>query len=406
MKTIMIIGAGEAQVPLIEAARKERYRTVVCDFNPSAPGVPLADEFCNVSTKDRDGLLNIATSRNIDGVVANSEYAMCDVAHITNKLGLVGNPESAIETLSSKSGFRELQKRAGLFAPKSLRGEEIERLLTGEGLLPFPIVIKPDKSSGTRGTTTLSDPTDLGALRRSVDACSKISRNGKVTVEEYIPMPAPVAIEGEVFVHHGEILWDGLFLTIRSRRAIAIPMTYVFPLQEEEGKVKALKEALATALRAAGVLHGEYNVEAYITGAGEPFIIEINPRQGGNDLPKYVQEHCGIDLYRLLVTTSVGNDIYWDSLRQLGRERHLLVHHMLYPRDAGLFRGIRISDQIASNVYRTKLEVEPGAMLAGTIDASSSIGYVDLSFASTDEQLRAALSIEELIRIEVECFGH
>jgi len=37
MKTIMIIGAGEAQVPLIEAARKECYHTIVCDINPRAP---------------------------------------------------------------------------------------------------------------------------------------------------------------------------------------------------------------------------------------------------------------------------------------------------------------------------------------------------------------------------------
>ena len=37
MKTIMIIGAGEAQMPLIEAASKERYHTVVCDINPQAP---------------------------------------------------------------------------------------------------------------------------------------------------------------------------------------------------------------------------------------------------------------------------------------------------------------------------------------------------------------------------------
>ena len=42
MKTILIIGAGKAQVPLIRAAKKENYRTVVCDIDPNAPGVSLA----------------------------------------------------------------------------------------------------------------------------------------------------------------------------------------------------------------------------------------------------------------------------------------------------------------------------------------------------------------------------
>ena len=103
MKTIMIIGAGKSQMPLIEAAKKEGYRTVVCDLNPEAPGVREADTFRRVSTKDRDGLFETARREKIDGIAANSEYAMCDAAFISSALGLVGNPEDAIKILSSKS---------------------------------------------------------------------------------------------------------------------------------------------------------------------------------------------------------------------------------------------------------------------------------------------------------------
>ena len=98
MKTIMVIGAGKAQVPLIEAAKKEGYHTVVCDLNPDAPGVALADEYCKVSTKDRDGLYRTAREKKIDGIVANSEYAMCDIAAISSVLGLVGKRETHAHT--------------------------------------------------------------------------------------------------------------------------------------------------------------------------------------------------------------------------------------------------------------------------------------------------------------------
>ena len=70
MKTIMIIGAGRPQVPLIEASKKEGYHTIVCDSDSNAPGVPLADEYFNVSTKDRSGLLKTAVKNKIDGIVA------------------------------------------------------------------------------------------------------------------------------------------------------------------------------------------------------------------------------------------------------------------------------------------------------------------------------------------------
>ena len=97
MKTIMIIGAGQTQVPLIQAARRENYYTIVCDADPNAPGVPLVNEYHKVSTKDRDGLLKVAIDKKINGIIANSDYAMCDVAYLANTLGLVGNPENAIK---------------------------------------------------------------------------------------------------------------------------------------------------------------------------------------------------------------------------------------------------------------------------------------------------------------------
>ena len=383
MKTIMVIGAGKTQVPLIEAAKKEGYHTVVCDLNSDAPGVALADEYCKISTKDRNGLFRTAQEKKIDGILANSEYAMCDVAFISQELGLVGNPEEAIAILSSKSKFRILQKQIGLFAPK-----------VGNGF-SFPVIIKPDMNSGTRGTAVANTEAEVEA---AVESCEKISRNGKAIVEEYIPIDPETVIEGEIFVHNGDILWDGLFRSIRSKEAPMIPMTYVFPLDEK--RVQELKVALEKAFQAAGVLHGEYNIEAYFVD-DKPFIIEINPRQGGNDLPRYVQEHCGIDYYKLLVCTSVGDDEYWESRHNYQRENRYLIHHMIYPHADGTFKGIRIDDSILDCVCHTHLDVDIGSIIKKASDGSCDIGYVDLDFPNSVEQMRVAMQIEDLIQIEI-----
>ena len=400
MKTIMIIGAGISQVPLLKAAKREGYHTVVCDIDPKASGVGLADEYCKVSTKDRFALYEVAKNKHIDGVVANSEYAMCDVAYIANTMGLVGNSESAVSILSSKSKFRELQKKAGLFAPDYVCGDSIE-ILKG-GALNFPVIIKPDQSSGTRGTVMVRASDEYHMIKRNVMACAKISRNARVVVEEYVPEPERITVEGEIFVHKGEILWDGLFSTIRSETAAMIPMTYVFPLYEEEKRVIKLKEALRKAFCAANIVHGEYNIELYFTDNEEPFIIEINPRQGGNELPRYVQEHCGIDYYRLLVTTSMGDDAYWDSLKNFKRENNYITHHVLYPRAKGRFKGLRIDGSLLDRVFNTQLDSNVGEQVQNTVDGSSSIGYVDLAFSDVEEQMKVSSHLEELIKIEIE----
>lgn len=392
MKTIMIIGAGKVQVPLIEAAKRESYYTIACDWNPEAPGVLLADEFCRVSTKDRAGLYKTAKEKKIDGVVANSEYAMCDVAFISSELGLVGNPESAIAVLSSKSKFRELQKQIGLFAPKVVDIGELDSL-------SYPLIIKPDMNSGTRGTTIVKDESESDKLRAAIEICSSLSRNGRAIVEEYIPISPETVIEGEIFIHNGRVLWDGLFRSIRSEMAPMIPMTYVFPLVEE--RANTLQDALKEALFVAGVQHGEYNIEACFVN-DEPFIIEINPRQGGNDLPRYAKEHCGIDYYKLLVTTAVGDDYYRDSLSGFERQNNRITHHMLFPRKNGQFKCVNITEVIKDYIFCTQIDVSAGDEIKKADDGSSSIGYVDLAFKNLQKQREISMRLEDLVRIEVD----
>lgn len=400
MKTIMIIGAGRGQLPLIEAAKRENYHTIVCDFNPDAPGVPLADEFRRVSTKDRFGLLNAARTGHIDGIVANSEYAMCDAAFIANQLGLVGNPEDAVAILSSKCRFRALQKQEGLFSPAFLSDEDIEQLLANS-LLAFPVVIKPDQNSGTRGVISIKNPRDHDAIRKAIQTARAISRNGKAIAEEQITMPTLQVIEGEIFIHHGEILWDGLFHTIRSQKTPMIPMTYVFPLQETEKRTALLKEAFAKAFHAAGILHGEYNIEMFFTEKDEPFIIEINPRQGGNDLPQYVRESTEVDLTRLLVTTAMGDDDYWHSLKSFKSQQKFITHHMLFPRSNGLLQGLQTAKSLSDCIIQTHLELHAGDYVEETVDGSSSIGYVDLCFPEPIEQMHISTQLEDLIQIKI-----
>lgn len=397
----MVIGAGINQVPLIKAARREGYRTIACDLDEHAPGAPLADIFLRVSTKDREGLLRAAKENRIRGIAANSEYAMCDAAYIANTLGLVGNPEEAVAILSSKSRFRALQKETGLYAPAFLPIDSACETPKIPETLSFPILVKPDQSSGSRGMAMIREPADQAALARALRACTAVSRNGKALLEEYVRMPSRATVEGEIFLHRGEILWDGLFTTIRSEKAEQLPMTYVFPLRETEERIRQVKDTLARAFAAAGILHGEYNTELFFTPAGEPFLLEINPRQGGYHLPEYVREHCGIDYHRLLVTTAMGEDGYWNSLKSAKRTRRLITHHMLFPGSAGIFEGIRIPDSLRDKVYRTRLDIQKGTTVSGPADASSEIGFADLCFESAEEQMQVSPNLEQLIQVEI-----
>ena len=58
MKKLLILGGAEAQVPLIQAAKKEEYHVVLCDWTTN-PRIKYADKHYQVSTLDRDAVIRI-----------------------------------------------------------------------------------------------------------------------------------------------------------------------------------------------------------------------------------------------------------------------------------------------------------------------------------------------------------
>lgn len=61
-KTILIIGGGLLQVPIIQTAKTMRLHTVVADMNPTSIGFQIADETILMSTKDVEGMVREAKS--------------------------------------------------------------------------------------------------------------------------------------------------------------------------------------------------------------------------------------------------------------------------------------------------------------------------------------------------------
>lgn len=397
MKKIMVLGGGPNQIPLINAAKDCGYKVVLCDYSDHAPGIELADVFHLVSIIDGDAVLEVAQREEIDGIVANTEAAMKVVAYVAETMGLPGNSVSAIDTLASKKSFRKLQREIGMFAPNYFEVSSLNELNEKIGGMKFPVIIKPSESSGTRGTTKISSADDLNEIEKAFKLCKDFSRNDLVTVEEYIAMPSLTVIEGDIFVNNGEILWDGLFLTRRSEAAPMIPMTYMFPLRLEDNKRQRVKHDLEAAIRNSGIQHGQYNAELYFTEDEELFIIEINARQGGNQIPKAIKLHSGIDMDKLLVTTAVGDNSYWEELKSFKRLDRIMAWHLIFPRNAGVYRGLEISESISDKVKSVQEFETMGTELENTSNAASIIGIAEVEFASFAEQDEICPAIEELI---------
>ena len=401
MKKLLILGGAEAQVPIIQAAKKEGYYVVLCDWTTTNPGIKYADKHYQVSTLDRDAMIRVAVEEKIDGVISNSEPAMPNVSYIAEKLHLRGNSLSGLERLLSKDKFRSLQKKVGVYAPSHYKVENENECLRVAEKMQCPFVVKPAASSGSRGTTKVLSY-DAEELKNIFRINADFSRDKCCVIEEYVDMPSLTMMEGDLFVLNKEILWDGLFFNTRSCITPKLPMTYSIPLKIDSLRFIEIQNTLRKILDAADFTFGELNVEMYFTKDHRLFVIEINPRQGGAGIPSFIFRHCGIDMNKLLVTTAVNDDRYFNALKQHNRECHYISRHSVFAHSAGVYKGIRCSPIIQNYVNNIEERVLCGEKVEVCNNGTDVLAFVDLEFESYELQHQYCENLEDYINPIIE----
>ncbi|MZT69692.1 ATP-grasp domain-containing protein [Blautia obeum] len=396
MKKIMILGGGPNQIGLLKAAKKCRYIVILCDKNPNCIGRSLSDSFYEVDTIDDEKLLKIAIKEKIDGVISNSEAIMENVAIIASELGLRGNSRESISILNSKEMFRDFQQEIGLYAPKHAIVENIDELSNMLSDFEFPIIVKPVKCSGTRGTEKF-ESLDVEKIRETVNSCMNYSRNKKCSIEEYVEMSSLIVLEGDVFLNQGKIFFGGLFFTQRSKELPMVPMTYMSPYIDSQKHMRIIEKTLIEIFDKLKIRHGQYNIEAYFNKDDLLFIIEINARQGGHGLPAYVKLATGIDLDKALVTTAVGDDEYFDNIMNEQFEQKYATRHTIFGNKDGILNGLYISEDIRPYVVSIELEKKIGDSVEKRKNGSSYIGFVNLVFENYELQHKYSENIEDYI---------
>ena len=396
MKKILILGAAKNQVPLILAAKAENYYVIVCDWTNDNPGLPYVDKHYRVSTMDRDAVMDVAIQEHIDGVISNSEPAMENVAYISEKLGLVGNSLNTLQILLSKDKFRSFQESIGIYAPKHYVFDKFDDYLETAKQMKVPFIVKPVENSGSRGTTKI-ERIDAEYLLKAFNENVAFSRNKHCSIEEYVEMPSLNVIDGDIFVHNGIILWNGMFLSTRSKFNPLVPMTQSYPLVLSDGEMKTVKDTLSKIVVKSGIKHGEYNIEAYYTKKGELFIIEINPRQGGNSIPEMIQAHSGVDMYKLLVTTAVRDDEYFENILKSGYSCNYISRFPVFSHKDGIYCGLFIDDSIKKYVVSIEELKQKGEPINMCRNATDVVGFVNLEFESYNVQCKICDQLEEKI---------
>src|SRR5919109_3863580 len=182
-RSLLILGASQYQLETIDAAKRLGYRIVCSDNVPSNPGHGLADQSYTIDTTDRERILSVARRESVAGVISPcTDVAVPTAAFVAERMGLVGPPVKAAEVVCDKLAFRQFLKSNGFRAPTFFT-------LAANSKPPRSIftdrlwIIKPDRSSGSKGVFIVASPEELEARLPETLA---YSRNGRGILEEFI----------------------------------------------------------------------------------------------------------------------------------------------------------------------------------------------------------------------------
>lgn len=395
MQRIMILGAGAAQIPLIQTAKAMGYETVVATIPGPYPGIEEADIVSYTDITDCEGIAAAAKELGVCAIATCClETGLKALAYACKTLGLPGiTPEAAeisVNKLVMKQVFRENDVLSARFRLLKTH-TDLDQAIAEIGL---PLVVKAVDLQGSKGVYVVNSAEEA---HEALTTCLRLTKEPYCLAEEFI---SGENIGAEAFVQNGRVLFvlpDG---TISHKGHVNIPMGHFVPLDRPEAVRTRICREVEKSIRACGFDHCAVNVDLVLHG-DEPYIIELTARAGATCLPELVSIYYGVDYYRLILMAALGQDT------SAFFETHTAAHTpaaatMLTAPEAGIVRDIRLPAQLPETVYDLHFIVKPGDEVrpfAGTIDR---IGQIIVSGQSVPLCMDTIRQILAQITIEVE----
>lgn len=397
MKKILLLGGSAQQLVAIETAKRLGYYTILCDYLPDNPGQFKADKFYQISTTDKEAVLDIAKKENVDGVLAYaSDPAAPTAAYVAQELGLPGNPYESVEILCNKDRFRKFLSDNGFNTPLAMSYESVESVINDTSAFTLPVIVKPVDSSGSKGATVLHSWEDLDDAARFAFSFSRCHR---VIVEEYIEKKHPYLIGGDIFVLNGKIILWGLLNCHRDSSVNPlVPVGKSYPPDLSDPDLNNVKNVLQRMITDLGMKFGAMNVELITDKEGKVFMIDVGPRNGGNMIPDLLSYIFGIDVVEMTVKSAMCETITLSDEQPI----EYYATHNLHANKNGKFAGIDFTPEIEKYVVKKCIYKKLGDDIEFFDNATKALGIVFLKFPSINELHRILDNINEHIAVRFE----
>lgn len=382
MKKVLFLGGAPTQIAPINYALEQGHHVITLDYLPDNPGHKLAHKYYNISTTDKEAVLEVAQAENIDGIVAYaSDPAAPTAAYVAEEMGLPGNPYESVEILARKDLFRDFLGKHKFNVPRSRAFyNEIEAKAWLDEI-GVPVFVKPVDSSGSKGVTHLKIKE---GFHDAFEHALKFSREKKVIVEEVIVRQG-YQVAGDGFILDGELVFhcwaDEHFDKLCNG---LVPIGQTFPTSHSEVLLKEAHKETQRLLELLGMRTGALNFDFVFSEDGRFYFLELGPRNGGCLIPEVIRYATGVDLIKFTVDAALG--LPCDNL-SMKLTNGFWSSYMIHSIEDGAFKELWLSKRAQQYIVEQDFQVQPGTKVNVFSGSHDTLGTMILKYQSRGEML-------------------
>lgn len=392
MRKILMLGGAYSQIPAIKRARELGYYVITCDYLPANPGHAFGDEYAEISTTDKEAVLQFAREKGIDGIIAYaSDPSAATAAYVSNELKLPGASYESVRILSEKDLFRQFQKDNGFWAPDFVAVSSLLELDTAVAQIKYPCMVKPVDSSGSKGVCRIENP---DVLYQAVENAFHFSRCKRVIIEQCIDSPYN-QLHGDGIVLNGKLQFVALG---EQRFKNSAPIGTSFPARLEDTLMEKVYEEVTRVVERSGFQCGGINVEARVTSENEIYVIEIGPRTGGNYVPQIMNLATGEDEVIAVLQIAMGEQ----CLIKPAGHVNCCLQYIIGSDVSGPFKEVFFDEYIREKVIDLYIHKHRGELVGEYENSSGVVGVALLKFNDPQEMEKDIKNIKKHIKVLVE----
>lgn len=350
-KTLLILGATTYSVNVIKTAKAMGARTIVVDPVKNAHAKPFADRSYDVDTTDIDTLYQICKDEHVEGIFTGySDVNLFSCRTLCDRLGLpFYATEEQLKKTTDKLLFKEMCRKYDVGTVPQYEQSQLAEV-------PYPIIIKPADSWGSKGISVCYSYADTPA---AVEKAKMYSKTSQIIIEKY--MGACDVVNIDYVMQDGKILLSAVgdrYVNTEQKGLSPLTAAGVYPSKY----LKEYLEILDAKVRRMFYEEGMHNGTAFIQSFfddGQFYFFEMGYRTGGGQGSIPLKVICDLDYVEYLINFAFTGKMADKDLSLYANPRYEKKSCTLAPLlKAGVIGEVRGMEQILAlpqNVNVTQL---------------------------------------------------